>query len=94
MDKIDLEILFADVLHRKKGFPDKEECPFYRVAILTIFPKGLTHGLVLVNIYLELMFVGVLDRKKVFPDYKNVHFTESHTSDFSKGVNPWFKLKN
>ena len=104
MDKIDLEILFADVLHRKKGFPDKEERPSYRVAILTIFPKGLTHGyvknskfdlsLVLVNIYLELMFVGVLDRKKVFPDYKNVHFTESHTSDFSKGVNPWFKLKN
>ena len=44
LDKIDLEILFSDVLHRKKGFPDKEECPFYRVAILTIFPKGLTHG--------------------------------------------------
>ena len=46
------------------------------------------------NIDLELLFADVLDQKKVLPDDKNVHFTESHTSDFSKGVNPWFKLKN
>ena len=43
--KIDLEILFSDVLDKKKGFPDEEECPFYRVAILVIFPKGLIEGL-------------------------------------------------
>ena len=51
-------------------------------------------SVLLVKIDLELLFADVLDQKKVFPDYKNVHFTESHTSDFSQGVNPWFKLKN
>ena len=50
--------------------------------------------LVLDKIDLEILFTDVLDRKKVLPEYKNVHFTESRTSDFSKGVNPWFKLKN
>ena len=42
---MDLEILFSVVLDKKKGFPDEEECPFYRVAILVIFPKGLIEGL-------------------------------------------------
>ena len=46
------------------------------------------------NIDLQLLFADVLDQKKVLSEYKNVHFTESHTSDFSKGVNPCFKLKN
>ena len=46
------------------------------------------------NIDLQLLFADVLDQKKVLSEYKNVHFTESHTSDFSKGVNPWFKLKD
>ena len=43
--KIDLVILFSDVLDRNNGFSDEEECAFYRVVIVLIFPKGLIHGL-------------------------------------------------
>ena len=34
----------------------------------------------------KILFADVLDKKKVLPEYKNVHFTESRTSDFSKGL--------
>ena len=35
--KIDLEILFADVLDRNKGFPDQTNVHnYYRIAVLTI----------------------------------------------------------
>ena len=38
--KIDLEILFADVLDRNKGFPDQTNVHnYYRIAILTIERK-------------------------------------------------------
>ena len=43
--KIDLVILFSDVLDRNNGFSDEEECAFYRVVIEVIFSKGLIHGL-------------------------------------------------
>ena len=43
--KIDLVILLSDVLDRNNGFSDEEECAFYRVVIVLIFPKGLIHGL-------------------------------------------------
>ena len=50
--------------------------------------------LVLDKIDLEILFADVLDRKKRFPDQKMCVLHGYHTSDFSKGVNPWFKLKN
>ena len=43
--KTDLEIFFSDDLDRNKGFTDYKKCPFYRVTIVVIFLKGLTHGL-------------------------------------------------
>ena len=42
----------------------------------------------------EILFADVLDRKKGLPDLKMSSLHRYHTSDFSKGVNPWFKLKN
>ena len=76
--KIDLEILFADVLDRNKGFPDQTNVHnYYRIAILVIFPNGLPLvyikklkfdlSLFLVKIDQEILFADVLDRKKGFP---------------------------
>ena len=41
----------------------------------------------------ELLFADVLGRNKGFPDLKMSILQSRHSSDFSKGVNPWFKLK-
>ena len=45
------------------------------------------------KIDLEIL-IADLDRKKSFPDLKMCTLHGYHTSDFSKGVNPWIKLKN
>ena len=76
--KIDLEIFFADVLDRNKGFPDQTNVHnYYRIAILVIFPNGIPLvyieklkfdlSLFLVKIDQEILFADVLDRKKGFP---------------------------
>ena len=70
-----------------------------------IFPKGLTHGFrrkmaIFFNYFLlgnegqENLFYGILERKNVFLGYKNNKFKKSKNCHFSKGVNPWFWLKN
>ena len=95
--KIDLEILFADVLDRNKGFPDQTNVHnYYRIAILVIFPNGLPLvyieklkfdlSLFLVKIDQEILFAGVLDGKIGFPDWKMSILHRYHTSDFSKGL--------
>ena len=77
--KIDLEILFADVLDRNKNLPDQTNVHnYYRIAMLLIFPSGLPLvyieklkidlSLFLVQIDQEILFADVLDRKKGFPD--------------------------
>ena len=77
--KIDLEILFADVLDRNKGFPDQTNVHnYYRIAISAIFLNGLPLvyikklkfdlSLFLVKIDQEISFADVLDRKKGFTD--------------------------
>ena len=74
--KIDLEILFADVLDRNKGFPDQTNVHnYYRIAILAIFLNGLPLvyikklkfdlSLFLVKIELGTLFNDVLDRRTV-----------------------------
>ena len=70
-----------------------------------IFPKGLTHGFrrkmaIFLNFFLlgnegqENLFYGILERKNVFLGYKNKKLKKSKNCHFSKGVNPWFWLKN
>ena len=46
------------------------------------------------NIGLENFFNDILERKNAFLSYKNKKFKTSKNSHFSKGVNPWFWLKN
>ena len=72
---------------------------------INIFPKGLTHGFgpkmaifptffLLGNTGKENVFYDILDRKNAFPGYNNKKFKMSKNWYFSKGVNPWFCLKN
>ena len=46
------------------------------------------------NIGEENVFNDILERKNAFLSYKNKKFKTSKNSHFSKGVNPWFWLKN
>ena len=46
------------------------------------------------NIGQENELYDILDRKNFFLRYKNKKLKKSKNSDFSKGVNPWFKSKN
>ena len=71
---------------------------------MDIFPKGLSHGFgpkmaifasfFLGNIGYENIFYDILERKYAFLGYKNNNFEKSKNWHFSKGVNPWFWLKN
>ena len=46
------------------------------------------------KIGLEIMFCYGLEREEAFEDDKNVNFLKSKKWVFSKGVHPWFRLKN
>ena len=46
------------------------------------------------NIGQENVFYDILERKNDFLGYKNKKLKKSKTSQFSKGVNPWFWSKN
>ena len=46
------------------------------------------------NIVQENAFYDILERKNIFLGYKNKKFKNSKNWHFSKGVNPWFSLKN
>ena len=46
------------------------------------------------NIGQENVFYDILERINAFLGYKNKKFKKSKKWDFSKGVNPWFLLKN
>ena len=46
------------------------------------------------NIGQENVFYDILERKIAFLGYKNKKFKKSNNGHFSKGVNPWFVLKN
>ena len=97
--KIRLQIMFKNVLDRKKPFmvikTSISQSPKKR-----IFPKGLTYALVKncnfflylfsLKIRLEIMFNNVLDRKETFSGHKNFSLSKSQKSHFSKGVNPCF----
>ena len=89
----------------KERFSVLWKCPTCRVAIFVIFPKGLTHGLSW-KIENWTLFVFVLNRPKNSICWC-VRWKERRSglwkcpvsrltiiSDFTKGVNPWFKLKN
>ena len=89
----------------KERFSVLWKCPTCRVAIFVIFPKGLTHGLSW-KIGNWTLFVFVLNRPKNSicwcfrwkerrsGPWKCPVSRVAIISDFSKGVNPWFKLKN
>ena len=71
---------------------------------LTFFVKGLTHGFspkmpifptfFLGNIEQENVFYDILERKNALLGYRKRKFKKSKNFHFSKGVNPWFWLKN
>ena len=42
----------------------------------------------------ENVFYDILEQKNDFLRHKNKKFRKSKNSDFSKGVNPWFRSKN
>ena len=42
----------------------------------------------------ENVFYDILEQKNPFLSYKNKSFQQSKNWHFSKGVNPWFWLKN
>ena len=46
------------------------------------------------KIGLEIVLSYGVERKEAFEDDKNVNFLKSKKWVFSKGVNPWFLLKN
>ena len=46
------------------------------------------------NIGQENVFCDILERKNAFLGYKNKKFKKSKNWHFSRGVNPWFWLKN
>ena len=46
------------------------------------------------NVDHENVFYDVLERKNAFVDYKKEKFKKSKNWLFSKGVNPWIRLKN
>ena len=46
------------------------------------------------NIGQENVFYDILERENAFLANKNKKFKKSKNWDFSKGVNPWFWLKN
>ena len=46
------------------------------------------------KIGIEIVLTYGVEGKEVFEDDKNVNFLKSKKWVFSKGVNPWFLLKN
>ena len=94
--KIDLEILFADVLDRNKGFPDQTNVHnYYRIAILVIFPNRLPLvyieklkfdlSLFLVKIDQEILFADSRWKER-FSRLKTSILHTYYTSDFPKGL--------
>ena len=49
---------------------------------------------ILVKIGQEKVLDDILEWIKTFLDYENTKLKKSKNSDFSKGVSPWFWLKN
>ena len=102
--KIREENVFDDILERKKAFLDykkekvktvknwdfsKGVSPWFLVKNLKIF-----HLFILGKIREESVFDDILERKKAFLDYKKEKVKTVKNWDFSKGVSPWFLLKN
>ena len=52
------------------------------------------HVFFLGNIGQENVFYNILEQKNAFLAHKKKKFKKSKNWDFSKGVNPWFWLKN
>ena len=51
-------------------------------------------SLFLVKIQPQILFADVLERRQAFQTIKMSILQSHRSNDFSKGVNPWFKLKN
>ena len=90
--KIRLEIMFNNVLERKKTFFAHKKSIFLSPKNRMLLVKKCSFFLELfsVKIRREIMFNDVLERKETFLGHKKFNLSKSQKSHFSKGVNPCF----
>ena len=96
--------MFYDILEEEKDFlrlknkkfKKSKNCDFFKGVKPWFWSRNghFSNFLFLGNIGQESVFYDILKRKKAFLGYKNKKFKMSKNSDFSKGVNPWFRSKN
>ena len=101
--KIRLEIMFHNVLERKKTFFGHKKVNIFK-SQKSHFSKGVKPWfwsrnvfffyLFLVKIRLEIMLHNVIDGKETFLGHKKFNLWRSQKSHFSKGVNSCFRSKN
>ena len=96
--------MFYDILEQKNDFLRHKNKKFKKSKNWD-FSKGVnpwfrskndyfSNFLFLGNIGQENMFYDILERNKAFLGYKKEKFKKSKNSNFSKGINPWFRSKN
>ena len=104
LDNIGQENVFNDILERKndflayksKKFKKSKNWDFIKGVNPWFWSKNghFSMFFLIGNIGKENVFYDILERENAFLAYKNKKFKKSKNWDFSKGVNPWFSLKN
>ena len=102
--KIRLQIMFSNVLWKKRNFYRPYKIQSLKVSKIAFFQRGQPTLLVKkgifflylfsVKIRLEIMFNNVLRNKETFYGHRKFRLSKSQKSYFSKGVNPCFWSKN
>ena len=96
--------MFDDILERKKAILDYKKQKVKKVKNWD-FSKGVRpwflvknleffHLFIFSKISKQNVFDDILEREKAFLDYKKEKVKKVENWDFSKGVSPWFLVKN
>ena len=102
--KISKQNVFDDILERKKAFLYYKKHKVKKVENQN-FSKGVSpwfliknlkffHLFIIVKISKQNVFDDILERKKAFLYYKKHKVKKVENQNFSKGVSPWFLIKN